>query len=433
MTENVARREFLRRSLAGIVGGAAASMPAIALHGEDRSRNQQPNIVVFLSDDHGYEFSGCYGKQDIRTPNIDAATKDGMLFTRMFAASPTCAPSRSVLWTGLYPARNGCMGNHTTCRDDITTLPVYLSRLGYRVVLANKVHAKPKKIFPFEYLDARLPRNPEHRRVYRMEGLNTQVVDAFLAEHAENRADTPLCLILADSSPHVVWEPNKTYDPAKLRLPRYMVDTELTREALANYYQDITTMDKRVGEVRGMLDKYGFRDNTLFLYTTDQGSEWPHSKWTVYDTGIHVPFIAVWPGKIKPGSVCNAMVSFVDMTPTFIDLADGEQPEGLDGRSFLNVLLGKAQTFRDVIYASHTRDGKMNFFPQRCVRDSRYKYVLNLRPETTCPARNDVDDPLDQSARHSRKPQGGLGYVGRKSQDRPSSRQVSRYHRAPPG
>jgi N-sulfoglucosamine sulfohydrolase len=162
-----------------------------------------------------------------------------------------------------------------------------------------------------------------------------------------------------------------------------MVDTELTRKALANYYQDITTMDKRVGEVRAMLDKYGFTDNTLFIYTTDQGSEWPHSKWTVYDTGIHVPFIAVWPGKIKPGSVCEAMASFVDMTPTFIDLAGGKQPEGLDGRSFLDVLLGKAKTFRDMIYASHTRDGNMNFFPQRCVRGSRYKYVLNLRPKAT--------------------------------------------------
>jgi arylsulfatase A-like enzyme len=191
----------------------------------------------------------------------------------------------------------------------------------------------------------------------------------------------PLCLIVADSSPHVTWEPNKTYDPAKLQLPPYTVDTELTRKAMANYYQDITTMDTRVGEVRTVLKEYGFENNTLFIYTTDQGSEWPHSKWTVYDTGIHVPFIAVWPGKIKPGSVCNAMISFVDMTPTFIDIAEGRQPDGIDGKSFFDVLLGKSETFRDYVYASHTRDGNMNVFPQRCVRGTRYKYVLNLRPE----------------------------------------------------
>jgi N-sulfoglucosamine sulfohydrolase len=132
-----------------------------------------------------------------------------------------------------------------------------------------------------------------------------------------------------------------------------------------------------------MLRKYAFEHNTLFIYTSDQGSEWPHSKWTLYDAGIHVPFIAVWPGRIKPGSVCDAMISFVDMTPTFVDMAGGQQPDGLDGKSFRSVLLGRSKTLRDCIYASHTADGKMNIFPQRGVRDARYKYILNLNPERT--------------------------------------------------
>jgi arylsulfatase A-like enzyme len=342
---------------------------------------KRPNIVMYISDDHGIDFLGCYGNKDIKTPNIDALAKEGMLFSDMFAASPTCAPSRSVLWTGLYPARNGCMGNHTVCRDDVTSLPTYLDRLGYRVVLANKRHTKPKEVFCFEYINAALPRNPANPRKYRREGLNIRTIDEFLSEHSKNQPEKPLCLILGDSSPHVTWEPNKTYDPATLQLPRFIVDTKLTRRAMANYYQDITTMDKRVGQTRAMLKKYGFDDNTLFIYTTDQGSEWPHSKWTVYDTGIHVPFIAVWPGKIKPRSVCDAMISFVDITPTFIDIAGGQQPEGLDGKSFLDVLSGKTKAFHKYIYASHTRDGNMNVFPQRGVRDSRYKYILNLRPE----------------------------------------------------
>jgi uncharacterized sulfatase len=345
---------------------------------------------MYLSDDHGVDFLGCYGNKDVRTPNIDTLAREGMLFTNMFAASPTCAPSRSVLWTGLYPARNGCMGNHTTCRDDITALPTYLRQLGYRVVLANKFHAKPReKVFNFEYIEANLPRNPDNHRKYRREGLNTEDVDELLAEHAKDQPNTPLCLIVGDSSPHVTWEPNKIYNPAKLQLPPYIVDTELTRKAMANYYQDITTMDKRVGQVRAKLKKYGFEDNTLFIYTSDQGSEWPHSKWTVYDTGIRVPFIAAWPGKIKSRggdsrtTRTDAMISFVDITPTFIDIAGGRKPKGLDGRSFLNVLSGKTKTFRDCIYASHTRDGNMNVFPQRCVRDTHYKYILNLLPENT--------------------------------------------------
>src|SRR5206468_1302302 len=115
-----------------------------------------------------------------------------------------------------------------------------------------------------------------------------------------------------------------------------------TRTALANYYQDITTVDCRVGEVMASLKKHGFEENTLFLYTSDQGPEWPHCKWTVYDTGLRVPFLARWPGVVKPGATCDALVSFVDVLPTFIELAGGQPPADLDGRSFRDVLSGKA-------------------------------------------------------------------------------------------
>src|SRR3989454_1136868 len=99
----------------------------------DAAGSPQPNIVVYLSDDHGQEFAGCYGNPVIKTPNIDALARQGTRFTNIFAASPTCSPSRAALYTGLYPARNGTMGNHTDCRPDIKSLPTYLKALGYRV------------------------------------------------------------------------------------------------------------------------------------------------------------------------------------------------------------------------------------------------------------------------------------------------------------
>ena len=382
MESNITRRQFIKHSAVATLSSFFYAMPGCSSFPQQNKPQRHPHIVMYISDDHGIYFLGCYGNKDVQTPNIDVLTKEGMLFTNMFAASPTCAPSRSVLWTGLYPAHNGCMANHTSCRSDITALPTYLRQLGYRVVLANKFHAKPRKeVFNFEYIEAKLPHNPANRRKYRREGLNAKDIDRFLSEHAKDQPDTPLCLIVADNSPHVTWEPNKIYDPAKLELPPFIVDTPLTRKAMANYYQDITTMDKRVGQVRAMLKTNGIQDNALFIYTTDQGSEWPHSKWTLYDAGIHVPFIVVWPGRIKSGSACDAMISFVDITPTFIDIAGGKQPPGLDGKSFLDVLLGKTKTFRKYIYASHTGDGNMNVFPQRCVRDIRYKYIVNLNPE----------------------------------------------------
>jgi N-sulfoglucosamine sulfohydrolase len=374
------RRAFLRDFAAGSISVAFAGRLRRAAAAEKKRR---PHIVMYISDDHGLEFAGCYGNKAIRTPHLDALARQGRRFDAMFSASPTCAPSRSVIYTGLYPARNGAMGNHTSCRPDIQSLPAYLKPLGYRVVLANKTHVRPKAVFDFEYVKATLPRDPKTLRRYRAEGLDTKAVDRLLARHAREDPDRPLCLILGDNSPHVVWETNKTYDPARLPVPPCMVDTPKTRTALSRYYQDITTMDGRIGEVLASLKNHGYEDNTLFIYTSDQGPEWPHCKWTVYDTGIRVPFLARWPGKIKPRTASKALVSFVDITPTFVEIAGGKAPEGLDGRSFLRVLLGETDTFRERVFACHTGDGTMNVFPQRGVRTKRYKYVLNLRPENT--------------------------------------------------
>jgi uncharacterized sulfatase len=256
-------------------------------------------------------------------------------------------------------------------------------------VLANKVHVRPASVFDFEMLKATLPPDPKRPRKYRQEGLDTKAVDRFLAAHAKDRPGQPLCLILADSGPHVLWEKNRTYDPAKLALPPYLIDTPKTRAALADYYQDITSVDARLGEVLESLRRHGYEGETLFLYVSDQGSEWPRCKWTVYDTGLLVPFVVRWPGRVRPGAVSDALVSLVDVLPTFLDVAGGKPPGqpahrsrgGLDGRSFKDVLLGRAKGGREHVFATHTDDGEMNRFPQRSVRDRRYHYVLNLHPE----------------------------------------------------
>src|SRR5581483_7082039 len=220
--------------------GANQSPPVVAA--------ARPNIVLYLSDDHGLDFVGCYGNQAVRTPNIDALAREGVKFNRVFAASPTCSPSRAALFTGLWPQRNGTMGNHTDCRPGIQSLPGYLQSLGYRVVAANKTDVRPAANFSWELLPATLPTNARFRR-YRDEGLDTARVDAFLAAHVRDHPGQPLCLLLGDNGPHVVWETNKIYDPAALPMTPLLVDTPKTRLALANYYQDITTMDQRVGKV----------------------------------------------------------------------------------------------------------------------------------------------------------------------------------------
>ena len=160
-----------------------------------------------------------------------------------FTPTPTCAPSRSTLYTGLYPARHGAMGNHTECHTTLEALPKLLREQGYRVAIAGKTHVKPSSLFDFEYIGGFLPKRDEHARKYRKEGLDTTPVENFLSSHRKENPDQPFCLILGDSNPHVTWEPNKIYDPNTLPLPPYIADTPIARKALANYYQDITTMD----------------------------------------------------------------------------------------------------------------------------------------------------------------------------------------------
>lgn len=337
----------------------------------------RPNLVLYLSDDHGLDWVGCYGNRAVRTPNIDKLAREGVKFNHVFAASPTCSPSRAAMFTGLWPQRNGTMGNHTDCRPGIQSLPFYLQSLGYRVVAANKTDVRPAKNFPWELLPATLPTDAGFRR-YRDEGLDTARVDAFLAAHVREHPGQPLCLLLGDNGPHVVWETNRIYDPAALPMTPLLVDTPKTRLALANYYQDITTMDERVGKVAASLKRHGLYKNTVFIYTTDQGAEWPRCKWTLYDSGLRVPFIVRWPGVLRPGTECDALISLVDVTPTFVALAGGKAPVNLDGVSFLDVLLGRTNACREVVFATHSGDGTMNLFPERSVRDLRYDYILNL-------------------------------------------------------
>lgn len=364
---------------------AAWLLPVVAVFAVET----RPNIVIYLGDDHGVDFLGCYGNTAVRTPNLDKLAKEGGRFNRVFAGSPTCSPSRAILWTGLHSARNGTMGNHTDCKPGIKSIAQYLQPLGYRVVAANKTDVRPASVFTWEILKATLPPNPEHARKYRAEGLDTAAVDRFLGEHVKKRTESPnkdkapapLCLILGDNNPHVTWEPNHEFDPEKLPVPPFMADTPTTRRALANYYQDISTLDKRVGEVLASLDRHGLTESTLFLYVADQGPEWPHCKWTCYDTGLRVPLLARWPGHVPAGSTSDALISLTDMTPTLVDLAGGPAVPSLDGRSFKQVLLGKATKHQQLVFASHTGDGTMNQCPQRSVRDSRFKFILNLRPD----------------------------------------------------
>lgn len=363
------RRGFLRKTVWGTLGMSVAPYAFVA--GLNRSFDP-PNIVLFLTDDHARRDAGCYGNKIIRTPHIDRLASEGMRFDEVYSVSPTCVPSRASIYTGLGPHRHGSHENHSRIDRGIKTLPHYLSALGYRVLLAGKTHVKPPSAYPFEYLDT----GGDWNATIVKEGSE---VEQFLSGEAARRE--PFCLVIATNNPHVPWPRQAEYDPEEISLHPYLLDTADTRKAMANYYTDVTKMDREVGRTLDLLDEYDLADHTAFIYSSDHGPQFPHAKWELYDYGIGIPLIVRWPGKVRAGSESSAMVSSVDLLPTIIEMAGGSVPDRLDGRSFAQVLAGTAETHRERIFATHTRDLNMNYFPIRAVRSGRYKYIRNLAPE----------------------------------------------------
>ena len=323
----------------------------------------KPNLVVFFSDDHGYWDSSPYGATDVRTPSMQRLADAGMKFTHAFIASPACAPSRGAMLTALMPARNGAEANHSYPRADIKKLPAYLQKLGYDVAAFGKVaHGKSAGRYGFDHQDAKY---------------TTDVVAKYLKGRD---ASKPLCLFVGTHQPHVPWPENRGYDPKKLILPPTHVDTPETRLMRAHYYTDVTQADTELGEIYDLAQRT-LTGSTLFIYTSDHGAQWPFGKWNLYEDGIRSPLIAAWPGVIEPGTTTGAMVSWIDLLPTFVELAGGTPPTDIDGRSFAGVLRGKTRAHREHIFTTHSGDGRMNVYPIRSVRTRQWKYVLNLHPE----------------------------------------------------
>ncbi len=147
-------------------------------------------------------------------------------------------------------------------------------------------------------------------------------------------------------------------------------------------------MDSFLGDIMDVAEKKGMNDNTLFIYTSDQGANWPFAKWCVYDQGLRVPFIVSWSGKIAPGAATDAMIDLSDLLPTLIEAAGGSAPKDLDGRSIVPVLLGRKDEHRKRVFGTHTGNenggpGIANHCPARTIRTPIYRYILNIDPETT--------------------------------------------------
>ena len=327
----------------------------------------KPNIVIFVADDCRYEDLGCYGSVDAVTPYINRLVDEGVRFDSFFQATAMSSPTRQCLMTGLYPMRSDAYPNHAVAYEGTKSIVHFLEDEGYHVALHGKKHINLQSVYPFEYLG----------------GWNklAQGVGNFLQHRNDDKE--PFCMFVCSNDPHMSWTrvDRSLFDADKLTLPEFIIDTPETREGYVRYLAEINQLDSDVGFVDSLVGKYGFKDNTLFIFTSEHEFTLPYAKWTCYGQGLQTAFIARWPGKIQLGSSNSALCEYVDVVPTLIDVVGGKNPGNLDGKGFLPVLKGEKSTHKQEVYGIQTSRGIVyggEHYVVRTVFDGRYRYILNL-------------------------------------------------------
>ncbi len=346
-------------------------LPGAVFAAEDK----RPNLLLMMSDDLTYTDMGFQGNSQVKTPYLDELANSGMRFKYCYNSSPMCAPTRMSLYTGIAPVRNGGYPNHSRVYDNIKSMPHYLRDMGYDVALTGKKHYAPEKNFPFDYLGGRGHDGGKGK------DLDIEKAAKYISDHT----GSPWCLVVMSNQPHSPWNrgDKSQYKAKDLKLPPYMVDSEDTREALTRYYAEITYMDNQMGEVLQALKESGQEENTLVVFLSEQGSSFPHCKWTCYDTGLRSAGVVRWPAVVKGHKESDAMIQYIDVLPTFIEAAGGDPSKlGLDGKSFLPVLKGEKTEHRKYICGVQTSkgiySGTKTGYGIRTVRDDKYRLIWNL-------------------------------------------------------
>src|SRR5436190_4401428 len=366
----------------------------------------RPNLILIIADDMSAEDCGAYGNKGVQTPNLDRLAREGMRFTRGFVTTSSCSPSRASLITGKYPHNTGAEQLHWPLPGNQTTFVQLLSQAGYYTAAAGKWHLGPevKKHFDrvIEAGEAgyELPANGKRRMVADDKSGCQQWVPTL--QHRPK--DKPCFLWLASLDPHRDYERNiipKPHRPEDVVVPPFLPDVPATRKDLALYYDEIARLDGFVGSVLTELDAQNLTTNTLILFIGDNGRPFPRCKTRLYDSGIHSPWIVRWPGKVMPGTVCERLVSTVDIAPTFIKVAGLGESKSFEGKDFSALLENPEALGREFIYGEH----HWHDFDacERAVRSEQFKYIRNYFNDLAAtPPADAVRGPTFQAMRRLR-------------------------------
>ena len=357
------------------------------------------NVLLITSDDLGLQL-GCYGDKVIQTPNIDALAARSVRFQNAWVAQASCSPSRSAMFTGLYPHTNGqyALVNsgyslHSQYRN--RTIPNLLKRAGYRTGILGKLHVAPENSFQFDWRP-----KVDTRQVAKL----AQSAGEFLKQPG----DAPFFLMVNFSDPHwdrsggmgpwffktqvegVPAKPLTAQDVEPFPFQGYSAPQHLER--IAGYYNAIQRLDAGVGRLLQELEASGHGDDTLVLFVGDHGPPFARGKTTCYEAGLRVPYLVRWPG-VSGTFASNALVSTVDLLPTILDAAGVAAPADLQGMSLRPVVSDPQAQGREYLAGEFHSHGRSPFFPRRAIRDGRYKLIVNLRAGEATPQTGMDGDP----------------------------------------
>ena len=360
---------------------------------------ERPNIVFIMSDDHASHAMSCYGSRINETPNLDRIAKEGMRFNNCFCTNSICAPSRATILTGTYNHINGVTTLATPIDGRQQSFIKLLKEAGYQTAVVGKWHlgrgghSDPQG---FDYWNV-LPGQGDYHNPMMIEmgverqheGYVTDIITDLSLDWLEGRdKERPFCLMYHHKAPHRWWEPDDKHadlyenidipEPdtfwddysnrasaagaAKMRVDRDLSERDLkgpTPEGLTaeeekkwkyqryikDYLRCVASVDDNVGRMLDYLDEHGLTENTIVIYTSDQGfflgdHGW-YDKRFMYEESLRMPFLIRYPGQIEPGTVNDDMVLNVDFAPTFLDYAGIESPDEFQGTSIRPVLAGQ--------------------------------------------------------------------------------------------
>ncbi len=347
----------------------------------------RPNILLILSDDHSVPYLGCYGNPDLKTPNLDKMASEGALFQRAYTTAPQCVPSRAGILTGRSTVDIRMTRFSAPLPRDVITFPEVLRKSGYYIGICDgrSFHLDGSKGQPkitAETFDKYNLRTFNDRFDYIRKGQDKNVLEIFQEFLSQVPADKPFFTWVNFFDPHRAFHaPDYEPDPDAITLPMGFPDTKLVRKDLAGHYGEIQRLDYNVGLLLDELKERGELDNTVIVFMGDNGAALFRGKGTLYETGLNVPLIVRFPGKVKAGSVYQKLISGEDLAPTLLDFAGLNPLQEMTGKTFKPLLEGEKYDGHKYVFAergphgSGPPTGSDAFDLSRCVIGDRYKLI----------------------------------------------------------